>query len=117
MTVIDHRETLAASLEELRAVYRARIDQLAAERDEARRQAHRAKEEAYVARANLASLTARVQELLAAAARHLPDLAVEGPDDVPALEGRAGEERRSLPAGPKALPAPKADAARSDGSR
>ncbi|GAA4157195.1 hypothetical protein [Actinomadura keratinilytica] len=117
MAVIEQRDTATASLEELRAVYRARIDQLAAERDEARREAHRAKEEAYVARANLASLTARVQELLAAAARHLPDLAVDGPDDAPALEGRTGEERRALPAERRALPAPAADAARSDGSR
>ncbi|GLW62722.1 hypothetical protein Arub01_09660 [Actinomadura rubrobrunea] len=117
MTAIDHDSRLARSLEELRDAYRARIDQLTAERDEARRQAYRAKEEADVARANLAILTARVQELLAAAARHLPDLQVDAPDDPPVLEGRIVEDPRALPGGPKTLPAPAADGARLDGPR
>ncbi|WP_242901565.1 hypothetical protein [Actinomadura terrae] len=74
-----------SALEELRAAYHDQLTQLAAERDEARRQARRARNEAAVARADLASLTSRVQELLAAAARHLPDL--------PALEALAAQPR------------------------
>ncbi|MUN40035.1 hypothetical protein [Actinomadura litoris] len=83
-----------SALEELRAAYHDQLTQLAAERDEARRQARRARNEAAVARADLASLTSRVQELLAAAARHLPDL--------PALEAPAGP--------PRALEAPEPEA-------
>ncbi|MEW2359180.1 hypothetical protein [Spirillospora sp. NPDC029432] len=60
------------TLDELRAAYQAHLAQLARERDEARREARRAKAEAAVARADLASLTARVNELLSAAAAHLP---------------------------------------------
>ncbi|MFB4315935.1 hypothetical protein [Actinomadura sp. 21ATH] len=60
------------TLEELRAAYQAHLAQLARERDEARREARRAKAEAAVARADLASLTARVDALLTAAAAHLP---------------------------------------------
>ncbi|MFC5754792.1 hypothetical protein [Actinomadura rugatobispora] len=67
-TSSDSSETLDA----LRAAYQAQLSQLASERDEARRQARRAKAEADVARADLASLTARVNELLSAAASHLP---------------------------------------------
>ncbi|RFU39133.1 hypothetical protein DZF91_24025, partial [Actinomadura logoneensis] len=51
-------------LEELRAAYQAQLAHLAAERDEARRQARRAKAEADVARADLASLQARIDRLL-----------------------------------------------------
>ncbi|WP_157429562.1 hypothetical protein [Actinomadura oligospora] len=53
-----------SSLDELKAAYQAQLAHLAAERDEARRQARRAKAEADVARANLASLQARVDRLL-----------------------------------------------------
>ncbi|MEV5571543.1 hypothetical protein AB0L06_15950 [Spirillospora sp. NPDC052269] len=53
-----------SSLDELKAAYQAQLAHLASERDEARRQARRAKAEADVARANLASLQARVDRLL-----------------------------------------------------
>jgi chromosome segregation ATPase len=71
----DHAHGVSTSsetLEALRAAYQAQLAQLASERDEARREARRAKAEADVARADLASLTARVHELLSAAAHHLP---------------------------------------------
>jgi hypothetical protein len=54
----------ASPLDELKAAYQAQLAHRAAERDEARRQARRAKAEADVARANLASLQARVDRLL-----------------------------------------------------
>ncbi|GAA2575319.1 hypothetical protein SMC26_30830 [Actinomadura fulvescens] len=61
----------AGTLSELRAAYQAQLAQLAAERDEARRQARRAKDEAASARADLASLRADVSQLLGAAASQL----------------------------------------------
>ncbi|HEU5032113.1 MAG TPA: hypothetical protein VFV01_44840 [Spirillospora sp.] len=94
-----------SALDELRAAYREQLNQLAAERDEARRQARRAKAQADVARADLASLKSRVQELLAAAARHLPDLpAVEAADRPAEIE--AAPAASAAPAAPRALPAP-----------
>ncbi|QKG26144.1 hypothetical protein [Actinomadura verrucosospora] len=100
MTSTSHRhETDGAgtrapsALDELRAAYREQLNQLAAERDEARRQARRAKAQAAVARADLASLQSRVHELLTAAARHLPDLpaveAADRPAEVAAAASRA----------------------------
>ncbi|MGP4027644.1 hypothetical protein [Actinomadura sp. 3N407] len=83
-----------SALEELRAAYHEQLTRLAAERDAARRQARRAQAQADVARADLASLRSSVQELLAAAARHLPDL--------PAPESPAAPE---LTAAQRALPA------------
>ncbi|MGI5322255.1 hypothetical protein [Actinomadura nitritigenes] len=85
-----------SALDELRAAYREQLNQLAAERDEARRQARRAKAQAAVARADLASLQSRVQELLAAAARHLPDLPAVEPAERPA-EIEAAPASRALP--------------------
>ncbi|TDD80841.1 hypothetical protein [Actinomadura rubrisoli] len=79
-----------SALDELRAAYHDQLTRLATERDEARRQARRAKAEADVARADLASLKSRVHELLTAASRHLPDL--------PALEAPAAPARTALPA-------------------
>ncbi|MEU6752639.1 hypothetical protein ABZ914_41010 [Spirillospora sp. NPDC046719] len=96
-----------SALDELRAAYREQLNQLAAERDEARRQARRAKAQAAVARADLASLQSRVQELLAAAARHLPDLPAVEPAERPA-------EIESAPAASRALPAP--EPARAEGT-
>ncbi|KAB2367136.1 hypothetical protein [Actinomadura montaniterrae] len=91
-----------SALDELRAAYREQLNQLAAERDEARRQARRAKAQADVARADLASLKSRVQELLAAAARHLPDLpAVEAADRPAEIEAAPAASAAS-----RALPAP-----------
>ncbi|MQY02859.1 hypothetical protein [Actinomadura macrotermitis] len=52
------------SLDELRAAYQARLDQIAAERDEALRQARRARAEAVTARADLATINTKLQELL-----------------------------------------------------
>ncbi|MCQ0004696.1 hypothetical protein [Actinomadura madurae] len=90
------RPGATSALDELRAAYHEQLTRLAAERDAARRQARRAQAQADVARADLASLKSRVQELLNAAARHLPDLpAVEGPATP---EIRAAEESRALPA-------------------
>ncbi|RSN67931.1 hypothetical protein [Actinomadura sp. WAC 06369] len=92
----------ASALDELRAAYHEQLNRLAAERDEARRNARRAQAQADVARADLASLKSRVAELLNAASRHLPDL----------------EPPEAPPAGPAALPAPGAaarDDARPDG--
>ncbi|MCP9971257.1 hypothetical protein LUX57_44090 [Actinomadura madurae] len=89
------RPGATSALDELRAAYHEQLTRLAAERDAARRQARRAQAQADVARADLASLKSRVQELLNAAARHLPDLpAVEGPATP---EIRAAEESRALP--------------------
>ncbi|MFG2086630.1 MULTISPECIES: hypothetical protein [unclassified Spirillospora] len=82
------------ALDELRAAYHEQLTRLAAERDAARRQARRAQAQADVARADLASLRSSVQDLLTAAARHLPDL--------PAPEAPAAPE---LPAAQRALPA------------
>ncbi|MBE1534875.1 hypothetical protein [Actinomadura algeriensis] len=76
----------ASALDELRAAYHEQLNRLAAERDEARRNARRAQAQADVARADLASLQSRVNELLTAASRHLPDLR---PPEAP--EGRAAE--------------------------
>ncbi|MVZ99539.1 hypothetical protein F8568_003930 [Actinomadura sp. LD22] len=87
-----------SALDELRAAYREQLNQLAAERDAARRQARRAKAQADVARADLASLKSRVQELLAAAARHLPDLPAVEAADRPAEIGAASAAPRALPA-------------------
>jgi hypothetical protein len=93
-----------SALDELRDAYREQLNRLAAERDAARRQARRAQAQADVARADLASLQSRVQELLTAAARHLPDLpapssrAVEGPAQAELPAGEA----RALPAAPDA---------------
>lgn len=86
-----------SALDELRAAYREQLNQLAAERDEARRQARRAKAQAAVARADLASLQSRVQELLAAAARHLPDLPAVAPAERPAEIEAASAASRALP--------------------
>lgn len=95
-----------SALDELRAAYHQQLVRLAAERDAARRQARRAQAQADVARADLASLKSRVQELLNAAARHLPDLPAA---ETTALETTAPETtaaselpaaRRPLPAGP-----------------
>ncbi|MFC6885374.1 MULTISPECIES: hypothetical protein [Actinomadura] len=84
------------SLRELQAAYRVQLAQLATERDEARRAARRAKAEADVARADLASLKSRVHELLTAASMHLP--ALEAPEAAP---GRpALTEARSEDAAP-----------------
>ncbi|GAA2137313.1 hypothetical protein [Actinomadura napierensis] len=94
-----------SALDELRAAYREQLNQLAAERDEARRQARRAKAQAAVARADLASLKSRVQELLSAAAQHLPDLPAVEPAARPA-------EIEAVPAASRALPAPSAEPAR-----
>ncbi|MFI6522857.1 hypothetical protein ACIBF1_45395 [Spirillospora sp. NPDC050679] len=71
MTVSQDTSISTGTLEELRAAYRAQLDQLAAERDEARLQARKAKAAAYNAQADLASLKARVQELLKAVAAQL----------------------------------------------
>jgi uncharacterized coiled-coil DUF342 family protein len=73
MTVTHDAST---DLSELRAAYQAQLVQLTAERDEARRAARRAKDEAATARADLASLQARVRELLGAASTRLN--AIEG---------------------------------------
>ncbi|TYK48239.1 hypothetical protein [Actinomadura decatromicini] len=81
-----------SALDELRAAYHEQLTRLAAERDAAHRQARRAQAQADVARADLASLKSSVQELLAAAARHLPDLEPGGPPELPAAA------RRALPA-------------------
>ncbi|MFC4906419.1 hypothetical protein [Actinomadura gamaensis] len=65
MAVMQEKSgTGSSTLDELKAAYQAQLAHLAAERDEARRQARRAKAEADVARANLASLQARVERLL-----------------------------------------------------
>jgi len=58
-------------LSELRAAYQAQLVQLTTERDEARRAARRAKDDAATARADLASLQDRVRGLLGAAATRL----------------------------------------------
>ncbi|WUH96787.1 hypothetical protein OHR68_24860 [Spirillospora sp. NBC_00431] len=80
-----------SALDELRAAYHEQLIRLATERDAARRQARMAQAQADVARADLASLTSRVHELLNAAARHLPDL--------PAVESSKGPvAQRALPA-------------------
>ncbi|MBO2464382.1 hypothetical protein [Actinomadura violacea] len=104
MTSTSHRhETDGAgtrapsALDELRAAYREQLNQLAAERDEARRQARRAKAQAAVARADLASLQSRVHELLTAAARHLPDLPAVEAADRPAEIGAAPAASRAIP--------------------
>ncbi|GAA1545163.1 hypothetical protein GCM10009678_29740 [Actinomadura kijaniata] len=65
------QDTHADTLAELRAAYRAQLDQIRAERDEARRQARRARAEAVNARADLAGLQDRVRELLQAVAAQL----------------------------------------------
>jgi hypothetical protein len=98
-----------SALDELRAAYHEQLTRLAAERDAARRQARRAQAQADIARADLASLKSRVQELLNAAARHLPDLP---PVEDPATpEIRAAEESRALPAAGPDAPSGKGDAA------
>ncbi|MCQ0019981.1 hypothetical protein [Actinomadura madurae] len=98
------RPGATSALDELRAAYHEQLTRLAAERDAARRQARRAQAQADVARADLASLKSRVQELLNAAARHLPDLpAVEGPATP---EIRAAEESRALPRRRRGHPPP-----------
>ncbi|MBW8483667.1 hypothetical protein [Actinomadura parmotrematis] len=61
MTVEQH--TGHSDLSELRAAYREQLAQLTAERDEARGQAHRARAEAVTARADLARVNAKVEEL------------------------------------------------------
>ncbi len=97
-----------SALDELRDAYREQLNRLAAERDAARRHARRAQAQADVARADLASPQSRVQELLTAAARHLPDLpAVEGPAQAELPVGDA----RALPAAPDA---PEHDSAHPD---
>ncbi|QXJ24969.1 hypothetical protein AGRA3207_006390 [Actinomadura graeca] len=98
MTITPHGNGTGGctALDELRAAYHAQLTQLAGERDEARRQARRAKDDAAVARAELASLTDRVRDLLNAAARHLPDLpAIEAPAAPAALPAAPG--RKSTP--------------------
>lgn len=103
-----------SALDELRAAYHQQLVRLAAERDAARRQARRAQAQADVARADLASLKSKVQELLNAAARHLPDL--------PPVETAAASElpaaRRPLPADPD-RPDPRAagEASADEGAR
>ncbi|MDL4818967.1 hypothetical protein [Actinomadura opuntiae] len=87
-----------SALDELRAAYREQLNQLAAERDEARRQARRAKAQAAVARADLASLKSQVQVLLSAAARHLPDLPAVEPAARPAEVEAASGAPLALPA-------------------
>ncbi|TDE39404.1 hypothetical protein [Actinomadura sp. 6K520] len=101
-----------SALDELRAAYQEQLTRLAAERDAARRQARRAQAQADVARADLASLRSSVQQLLDAAARHLPGLA---PGEAPATGPHEAWEARELPPGRRALPAA-ADAAE-DGAR
>ncbi|MFV2176921.1 hypothetical protein ACFHW2_09595 [Actinomadura sp. LOL_016] len=82
-----------SALDELRAAYHEQLNRLAAERDEARRNARRAQAQADVARADLASLQSRVAELLAAASRHLPDLQPLEAPATPAAEPAALEPR------------------------
>ncbi|GGV03346.1 hypothetical protein GCM10010182_21630 [Actinomadura cremea] len=82
-----------SALDELRAAYHEQLNRLAAERDEARRNARRAQAQADVARADLASLQSRVAELLTAASRHLPDLRPLEAPATPAAEPAALESR------------------------
>ncbi|MFD0905854.1 hypothetical protein [Actinomadura sediminis] len=91
----------SSALDELRAAYHEQLNRLAAERDEARRNARRAQAQADVARADLASLKSRVAELLNAASRHLPDLQpLEAPAAGPAaLDAPGGGGRDAAPAG------------------
>ncbi|MEV5828407.1 hypothetical protein AB0L25_22890 [Spirillospora sp. NPDC052242] len=95
----------SSALDELRAAYHEQLNRLAAERDEARRNARRAQAQADVARADLASLKSRVAELLNAASRHLPDLQpLEAPPAEPAAldvpgAGARDDARGDGPAG------------------
>ncbi|WP_131743223.1 hypothetical protein [Actinomadura roseirufa] len=82
------------ALDELRTAYQEQLKQLATERDQARRQARRAKAERDVARADLADLRTRVHDLLTAASRHLPGLpAPETPEPAPARPVASGARR------------------------
>ncbi|MFC9975035.1 hypothetical protein ACFVH6_29455 [Spirillospora sp. NPDC127200] len=93
MTVSQDTSISTGTLEELRAAYRAQLDQLAAERDEARLQARKAKAAAYNAQADLASLKARVQELLKAVAAQLDRAVPDGTVPDGAGSGQAGAAR------------------------
>ncbi|WP_019634040.1 hypothetical protein [Actinomadura atramentaria] len=62
----------ARGLDELQAVYREQIARLRSERDEARRQALAAKADASVARADLARVAAKVEELVRVAEAPAP---------------------------------------------
>ncbi|MFC0041141.1 hypothetical protein [Actinomadura rayongensis] len=67
----------ARALDELRDAYQAQIARLRSERDEARRQALAARAAASVARADLARVAAKVEELMRVAGRPRAD----GPRD------------------------------------
>ncbi|MGI5168283.1 hypothetical protein ACQEU3_28430 [Spirillospora sp. CA-253888] len=93
MTVSQDTSISTGTLDELRAAYRAQLDQLAAERDEARLQARKAKAAAYNAQADLASLKARVQELLGAVAAQLDRATSDGVPSDQAPTNRAASDQ------------------------
>jgi predicted nucleic acid-binding Zn-ribbon protein len=80
------------TLDELRDAYRRQIARLRSERDEARRQLYAAKADASVARADLARVAAKVEELARAAG--IGARRGTSAETVPAARAKPVENRR-----------------------